>query len=255
MRTVLGIERIDEFKEVFKGKRVGLLTNPTGIDSGFNPSIALLKNKTALVALFSPEHGVRGDVQAGVHVPQYLDEIYQLPVYSLYGQTRKPTKEMLEEIDVFAIDIQDIGSRFYTYIYSMAYIMQACQEFGKTEVVFDRPNPIGGEAVEGNILDLRFRSFIGYYPIVQRHGMTIGEIAKMFNEEFGIGCNLTVIPMLNWNRKMFFEDTNLPWVFPSPNIPKVDTAFVYNATCIFEGTNVSEGRGTAVPFEIAGARG
>jgi uncharacterized protein YbbC (DUF1343 family) len=253
MRTVLGIERIDEFKEVFKGKRVGLLTNPTGIDSGFNPSIALLKNKTALVALFSPEHGVRGDVQAGVHVPQYLDEIYQLPVYSLYGQTRKPTKEMLEEIDVFAIDIQDVGSRFYTYIYSMAYIMQACQEFGKTVVVFDRPNPIGGEAVEGNILDLRFRSFIGYYPIVQRHGMTIGEIAKMFNEEFGIGCNLTVIPMLNWNRKMFFEDTNLPWVFPSPNIPKVDTAFVYNTTCIFEGTNVSEGRGTAVPFEIAGA--
>lgn len=253
MRTVLGIERIDEFKEVFIGKRVGLLTNPTGIDSRFNSSIELLKNKTTLVALFSPEHGVRGDVQAGVHISQYTDELYQLPVYSLYGQTRKPTKEMLDEIDVFAIDIQDVGSRFYTYIYSLAYIMQACKEYDKTVVVLDRPNPIGGEMVEGNILDLQFRSFIGYYPMVQRHGMTIGEIARIFNNEYEIGCNLEVIPMLNWQREMFFEDTKLPWVYPSPNLPKVDSAFVYNATCIFEGTNVSEGRGTAVPFELVGA--
>ena len=180
MRTVLGIERIDEFKEVFIGKRVGLLTNPTGIDSRFNSSIELLKNKTTLVALFSPEHGVRGDVQAGVHISQYTDELYQLPVYSLYGQTRKPTKEMLDEIDVFAIDIQDVGSRFYTYIYSLAYIMQACKEYDKTVVVLDRPNPIGGVKGGGEIFQLHVLSFIGFFFTVVRPRLTTRRVAQLF---------------------------------------------------------------------------
>lgn len=252
-QTTLGIERLDEYLYLFEGKRVGLITNPTGIDSNFKSSINLLKEKVNLVALYSPEHGVRANVQAGEHVSKYHDEIYDLPVYSLYGDTRRPNEEMLSEIDILAIDIQDVGSRFYTFIYTMAYSMDSCKKYGKEFVVFDRPNPINGVDVEGNILDLTYRSFIGYYPIVQRHGMTIAELAKMFNEEYQIGCLLHLILMKDWQRTDEFEDTNLPWVLPSPNLPTVQSAFAYNATCIFEGTNISEGRGTTSPFELFGA--
>lgn len=249
----LGIDCINKYLDVFKGKRVGLITNPTGINSKFESSIDVLKESTNLVALYSPEHGVRGNIQAGEKTESYIDERTGLPVYSLYGKTRKPTEEMMNEVDVLAIDIQDAGSRFYTYIYTMAYAMMACKEYGKSFVVFDRPNPAGCLKYEGNILDITYRSFVGYYPIVQRHGMTMCELAKMFNEEFNIGSELTLVLMEDYKRNMYYEDTSLLWVMPSPNFPSPDTAIVYNATCIFEGTNISEGRGTTIPFEVVGA--
>ena len=249
----LGIDCIDKYLNIFEGKRVGLITNPTGIRSDYVSSITTLKEKTNLVALYSPEHGVRGNIQAGEKMTSYVDEETGVVVHSLYGSTKKPTKEMMDEIDIMCIDIQDAGSRFYTYIYTMAYAMEACKENNKTFVVFDRPNPAGCKIYEGNILDLKYRSFVGYYPIVQRHGLTIGEIAKLFNEEYGIGCDLKLALMEGYTRDMYFEDTNLLWVMPSPNFPKADTAIVYNATCIFEGTNISEGRGTTIPFEVVGA--
>jgi uncharacterized protein YbbC (DUF1343 family) len=160
---------------------------------------------------------------------------------------------MLQDIDVLVIDIQDVGSRLYTYLYTMAYCMQSCAQYGKTFVVFDRPNPLGGEVVEGNLIQEGFTSFVGLYPIPYRYGLTIGETAAFFQSEFQIQCDLHVIPMSGWKRDMFYEDTGLPWILPSPNMPTVDTAFVYNSTCIFEGTNVSEGRGTTKPFEFVGA--
>ena len=252
-KTILGIERVDEFKDFFEGKRVGLITNPTGIDSNFKSSIDILLEKTNLVALFSPEHGVRASIQAGMHLPTYIDEETGLTVYSLYGKSKKPTEEMMNAIDVMTIDVQDCGSRYYTFIYTMAYCMMACAEYKKPFVVFDRPNPIGLEKVEGNILDIKYRSFVGYYPIPQRHGMTMGELAKLFNEEFGIGCELHVIEMKNYEAWMSFEDTQLPWVIPTPNMPTINTCYAYNTTCVFEGTNVAEGRGTTTPFEIVGA--
>jgi uncharacterized protein YbbC (DUF1343 family) len=207
MKTILGIERVDEFKELFEGKRVGLITNPTGIDSNFKSSIDILLEKTNLVALFSPEHGVRASIQAGMHLPTYIDEETGLTVYSLYGKSKKPTEEMMNAIDVMTIDVQDCGSRYYTFIYTMAYCMMACADYKKPFVVFDRPNPIGLDKVEGNILDIKYRSFVGYYPIPQRHGMTMGELAKLFNEEFGIGCELHVVEMKNYESWMSFEDT------------------------------------------------
>lgn len=253
-KTILGIERVDEFKEIFDNKRIGLITNPTGITGDFESSIQVLLEKTNLVALFSPEHGVRGSLQAGQKLTTYTDEETGLPVYSLYGASKKPSKEMMDALDIIAIDIQDNGSRYYTFIYTMAYCMMACAEYDKEFIVFDRPNPINGVKVEGNKLDVeKYRSFVGYYPMVQRHGMTMGELALLFNKEYGINCKLHVIPMKNWERDMDFEETGLPWVIPTPNLPNISTAYVYNATCIFEGTNVSEGRGTTTPFELVGA--
>lgn len=253
-KVILGIERIDEYKSFFDGKRVGLITNPTGITSNFVSSIDVLRDKTNLVALFSPEHGIRANIQAGMQLDTYVDDETNITVYSLYGKNKKPSKEIMDLIDVMSIDIQDNGSRYYTFIYTMAYAMMACAEFDKEFVVFDRPNPLGGDIVEGNKLDIeKYRSFVGYYEIPQRHGMTIGELAKLFNIEFKIGCKLTVIPMLNWEREMDFEQTMLPWVVPTPNIPTINTTFAYNATCIFEGTNFAEGRGTTTPFELIGA--
>ena len=252
-KVKLGIDNIENCAGLFQGKRVGLITNPTGLSSDFKSTIDILKEHTELKALYSPEHGIRGDIQAGEKVDNYIDEKSGVTVYSLYGKNKKPTYEILKDIDVLAFDIQDVGSRFYTFIYTMAYAMQSSREFGKTFVVFDRPNPIGGGDVEGNILEEEFKSFIGLYPITQRYGLTIGELAKMFNEEFKIGCDLKIIPMTGWKRNMYFEDTGLNWVMPSPNMPTINTAFVYNGTCLFEGTNISEGRGTTIPFEVVGA--
>lgn len=253
MQTVLGIDQIHKFKSFFNHKKVGLITNPTGLNHDFKSTIDILNEHTELVALYSPEHGVRGDRQAGEKVENYTDEKTGIKVYTLYGKSKKPTKEMLEEIDVLAIDIQDVGSRLYTYLYTMAYCMQSCAEYGKEFVVFDRPNPLGGEEVEGGLVKEGFTSFVGLYPIPYRYGMTIGEMASYFNEVFKINCQLTVVPMEGWRRDMDYEETGLCWVLPSPNMPTVDTAFVYNATCIFEGTNISEGRGTTKPFEFVGA--
>jgi uncharacterized protein YbbC (DUF1343 family) len=249
----LGIDQIDKYMHLFEGKRVGLITNPTGVNSELESTIDILHRKVNLVRLFSPEHGVRGDIQAGETVENYVDESTSLPVITLYGKNKKPSKEMLEDIDILAMDIQDVGSRLYTYLYTMSYCMQGCAQFGKTFVLFDRPNPIGGESVEGNMIQEGFTSFVGLHPITYRYGLTIGELAEFFNKEFHIQCDLKVIPMEGWTRSMFYEDTNLAWILPSPNMPTVDTAFVYNATCIFEGTNISEGRGTTKPFEFVGA--
>jgi len=249
----LGIERINEYSSIFAGKRVGLITNPTGMTSDFRSSIDVLKEKTNLVALFSPEHGVRGNIQAGEKLEAYFDSETGCIVHSLYGKDRKPTKEMMDGIDVLCMDIQDAGSRFYTYIYTMAYAMTACKEYDKEFVIFDRPNPASAKEFEGNILDLKFRSFVGYYPILQRYGLTIAELAKMFNTEYEINCKLHTILMKNYKREMYYPDTKLPWVMPSPNFPTPMTALVYNATCIFEGTNLSEGRGTTAPFHYVGA--
>lgn len=249
----LGIDRIDEYLHLFAGKNVGLITNQTGFNSELRSTIDILNEKTNLVALFAPEHGIRGELQAGASVSTYTDEKTGIIVYSLYGSTMKPTPTMLANIDILCIDIQDAGARFYTYVYTMSYAMEACSENGVEFLVFDRPNPASGAVVEGNILDTAYSSFIGRYPIVQRHGMTIAELAYLFNEEFDIDCDLKVILMDGWGRYMYYDDTNLPWVIPSPNFPTVDTAVLYPGTCIFEGTNLSEGRGTTVPFQVIGA--
>lgn len=247
-----GIERIDEYPALFKGKRVGLITNATGINSNYVESIFILAEKTDLKAIFSPEHGYLGQVTAGKTVSEQYDKRLGLPVYSLYGSTKKPTPAMLSGIDVLVFDIQDIGVRNYTYIYTMAYAMQAAAENGKKFVVLDRPNPIGGK-MEGPVLKKGFESFIGLYPIPYRHGLTVGELAGLFNKEFGINADLTVIPMKGWTRDMFFEDTGLPWVMTSPNIPTLDSVMGYAITGFYSGINTSNGIGTTRPFEFVGA--
>lgn len=252
----LGVDvLLDEQKHLIEGKRVGLITNPTGVDKDLNSIVDLLHNdpEVELTALYGPEHGVRGDAQAGQYVDYYIDEVTGLPVYSLYGKTRKPTPEMLENVDVLVFDIQDVGTRFYTYIYTMALAMEAAEEKGIPFIVLDRPNPLGGEKVEGPVLDPKFASFVGQYAIPLRHGMTVGELAKLFNTEFGIGAELTVVEMKKWKRKTYFDETGLPFVLPSPNMPTLDTALAYPGTALIEGTNVSEGRGTTKPFELIGA--
>ena len=251
-RLKLGIERLSEYRTIFAGKRVGLITNQTGIDAEGTPSAVLLSRSAQLTALFSPEHGIQGNEREGASIGHNADPRTGLPVYSLYGNTKRPTPEMLKDIDILCFDIQDVGARFYTYISTMAYAMEECARHKKQFVVFDRPNPIGG-AVEGNMLELEYRSFTGYFPIVQRHGMTVGELALLFNTEYGVHCDLTVIPMEGWNRETYFDELPLLWVPPSPNIPSPQTALVYAGVCLFEGTNLSVGRGTTMPFQYLGA--
>ena len=251
-RLKLGIERLSEYCTIFAGKRVGLITNQTGIDAEGTPSAVLLSRSAQLTALFSPEHGIQGNEREGASIGHSSDPRTGLPVYSLYGNTKRPTPEMLKDIDILCFDIQDVGARFYTYISTMAYAMEECARHKKQFVVFDRPNPIGG-AVEGNMLELEYRSFTGYFPIVQRHGMTVGELALLFNTEYDIHCDLTVIPMEGWNRETYFDELPLLWVPPSPNIPSPQTALVYAGVCLFEGTNLSVGRGTTMPFQYLGA--
>ncbi|WP_397269613.1 exo-beta-N-acetylmuramidase NamZ domain-containing protein [Peribacillus simplex] len=251
-----GIEvLLKEEKDVLSGKKVGLITNPTGIDSKLTSIVDLLNDDPDinLTALFGPEHGVRGDAQAGASVEYYIDEKTGLPVYSLYGKTKKPTPEMLKDVEVLVFDIQDVGTRYYTYIYTMAYAMEAAKENDIPFIVLDRPNPQGGVSVDGPVLEPEFSSFVGLYPIPLKHGMTVGELATLFNKEFKIGADLKVIKMKGWKRDMDYDETGLPFVLPSPNMPTVSTTFVYPATGLIEGTNVSEGRGTTKPFELIGA--
>ncbi len=238
-----------------RGKRIGLITNHTGIDRQGTPAIDRLaaSPELTLVALFSPEHGIRGAAAPGEEVASGRDERTGLPIYSLYGDTRKPTPEMLRGIDALVFDIQDVGARPYTYISTMALGMQAAAEAAIPFVVLDRPNPIGGVDVEGNLLDTAFASFVGMYPIPARHGMTPGELARLFNREFGIGADLTVVPVEGWRRHIWFDQTGLPWVNPSPNLRSLDAATHYPGTVFLEGTNLSEGRGTDRPFEQTGA--
>jgi uncharacterized protein YbbC (DUF1343 family) len=207
-----------------------------------------------LAALFGPHHGFRSDVQDNMIETRHgRDEGRRVPVYSLYSETREPTAEMLEGLDALVIDLQDIGARIYTFIYTMANCLIAARKHHVKAIVCDRPNPIGGIGVEGPVLLPGYESFVGQYPVPMRHGMTIGELARLFNAEFGIGAELDVIPMEGWRREMYFDATGLPWVMPSPNMPTLDTAVVYPGSVLFEGTNMSEGRGTTRPFEIVGA--
>ena len=250
----LGIDNLESDFSILSGKRVGLITNATGVDSQFNSTIDVLYKNVKLKALFAPEHGIRGAAAAGASVGTEADEKTGLPVYSLYGSTRKPTDEMLEGIDVLVYDIQDVGSRFYTYISTMEYAMQAAKEHDIAFVVLDRPNPLNGNVVQGSVLEAGHESFVGVTHIPQRYGLTIGELAGFMNTEDNIGCDLTVIKMTGWTRNMYYEDTGLAcWVLPSPNMPTIDTAVVYPGNCLFEGTNLSEGRGTTKPFETVGA--
>ncbi|MFC7392871.1 exo-beta-N-acetylmuramidase NamZ domain-containing protein [Scopulibacillus cellulosilyticus] len=252
----LGIDRLlNEKKDLLKGKRVGLITNPTGVNQKLESDVDLLFHDPdiKLVALYGPEHGVRGSAQAGEQVDKYIDEETGLPVYSLYGDTKKPTPEMLKNVDALVFDIQDVGTRYYTYISTMAYAMQAAHENHIPFIVLDRPNPIGGTHVEGPVLDPKYASFVGLYPIPIRHGMTVGELAGYLNKEYHINADLTVVKMKGWKREMSYSDTNLSWVMPSPNMPAEDTALVYPGTGLLEGTNISEGRGTTRPFELMGA--
>ncbi len=237
------------------GRRVGFITNQTAVASDGTSAIDLLHSAEnfELVALFSPEHGIRGVAAEGEAISSEVDRETGLPIYSLYGDTRKPTPEMLEGIEALVFDIQDIGSRTYTYISTMALAMEAAAEKGIPFVVLDRPNPIGGTAVEGNMLDTAFATFVGMYPIPVRHGMTVGELARLFNDRFGIDADLSVVPVAGWERDEWFDETGLPWVNPSPNIRSLEAATHYTGTVFLEGTNLSEGRGTDRPFEQTGA--
>ena len=238
---------------VVRGKRVGLITNQSGIDRQRRSTIDLLRAMPdlTLAALYSPEHGIRGT--ADTRVASSTDEKTGLPIHSLYGDTNKPTPEMLAGIDVLVYDIQDLGVRQYTYESTLALAMQAAAEQRIPIVVLDRPNPVTGTIVEGNILEPAFRSFVGIYPVLSRHGMTLGELARMYNAEQGIGAELTVVPVEGWRRAMWWDETGLPWVNPSPNIRRLDAAIHYPGAVFFEAINVSEGRGTDLPFEQIGA--
>lgn len=236
----------------FKGK-CGLITNHTGVLRNLSSTVDMLKEKCSLTALFGPEHGVRGDVQAGENITSYIDKKTGLPVYSLYGDDTSESEKALASLDTVIFDVQDVGARFYTYAYTMTDAMKLCAEHGVKFAVLDRPNPIGGIKAEGTVLDRSFSSFVGRFPTPTRCGLTIGEFALMMNETENIGCDLTVVPMEGWRREMYYDDTDLVFIQPSPNIPAVDTAFVYIGTCIFEETNISEGRGTTKPFEMIGA--
>lgn len=241
--------------DLIQGKHLGLITNPTGVNRELVSDIDLLAHATGvhLVALFGPEHGIRGSRQAGASVGSIRDPVTGVPVYSLYGKTRQPTPAMLKGVDVLVFDIQAVGARFYTYLYTMADAMKAAAAAHIPIIVLDRPNPIGGTKVQGPVLDPKFASFVGEYPIPLRYGMTIGELAELFNGEFHLGADLTVVKMRGWTRSMYYDDTPLQLVMPSPNMPTETTALVYPGMGLVEGTNVSEGRGTTRPFELAGA--
>lgn len=246
---------LDKHTALIRGKRVGLITNATGVDNRLRPTIDLLFDSKIcrLVAIFGPEHGARGEAQAGARIEHGIDAKTGVRVYSLYGGTTRPTREMLSGIDVLVYDIQDIGARYYTFISTLFHCMQAAAEAQIPFVVLDRPNPINGRDVGGNLLDMKFTSFVGIAPIPMRYGMTPGELARYFNGEFGFKADLTVVPMTGWKRNQWFDETGLPWIFPSPNIPTLESATVYPGWCLIEGTNLSEGRGTTRPFELVGA--
>jgi uncharacterized protein YbbC (DUF1343 family) len=253
----LGLEvLLEEKTALVAGARVGLICNPTTVNHQFIHAADLFHAHPSinLTALFGPQHGIRGETQDNmIEWEGFRDRRTGVMAYSLYGATRKPTAEMLADVDVLVFDVQDVGTRVYTFIYTMALAMEAAREAGKRVVVLDRPNPVGGVAVEGNTLERGHESFVGMFPIPMRHALTVGELALLFNREFGINCELEVVPMRGWRRELYFDETDAPWVIPSPNIPTLDTAVVYPGAVLIEGTTVSEGRGTTRPFELIGA--
>lgn len=249
----LGIDRLLAEPNRLHGQRVGPVLHAASFTSNGVPSLQALRPFN-LTALFGPEHGLTTVAQDMEGVAHATDAEHGLPIFSLYGDSLaslKPTRAMCDLIDVFVVDLQDIGSRYYTYIYTMAYCLQAAAEFGKKIIVCDRPNPINGLTVESALVDPGFNSFVGMYPLPVRHGMTIGELAQLFNTD--IGCDLTVIPMQGWQRKYYWDETGLAWVNPSPNMRSLHAALLYPGWCLLEGTNVSEGRGTDAPFDLCGA--
>jgi uncharacterized protein YbbC (DUF1343 family) len=253
----LGIEELlSKRVDLLRGARVGLICNQASVDHELRHSADLCRAGSAfkLNALFGPQHGIRGEAQDNmVESPHTFDAETGLPVYSLYSETREPTEAMLEEIDAFVFDMQDIGCRIYTFVYTLANCMRAAQKYGKRVVVCDRPNPIGGEKVAGNVLEPEYASFVGQFPLPTRHGMTVCELAKMFREHWGIDCELDLVLMDGWTRELWFDETDAKWVLPSPNIPTLDSATVFPGTVHLEGTQMSEGRGTTRPFELIGA--
>ena len=253
--VTLGIERLLR-SDRLRGTRIGLVANTASVDASFRHVADLVAGHSTsrLVALFGPQHGFQAEAQDNmVESPHGRDSRIGTPVYSLYSQIRKPTPEMLQDLDTLVIDLQDVGTRVYTFVYTMANCMRAAATHGIDVIVCDRPNPIGGADVEGPILQPACRSFVGQFSIPLRHGMTIGELAGLFNDAFGIGARLEVSRLEGWDRTMYQDDTGLPWIMPSPNVPTLDSAIVYPGAVLFEGTNLSEGRGTTRPFELIGA--
>lgn len=235
---------------------IGLLVHPASVNKKLNHAIDICtkSKKFKIKALFGPQHGIRGETQDNmIEWRGFIDKKTSLPVYSLYGNVRQPTPSMLKNIDVLVIDLQDIGSRYYTFIWTMDLCLQSCSKLNKSVVILDRPNPIGGHLIEGNVLNSDYTSFVGLKPLPVRHGMTIGEIANYLRNEFYPNLDLYIITIANWKRNMWFDETGLNWVLPSPNMPSPNTALVYPGMCLLEGTNISEGRGTTRPFEIFGA--
>lgn len=254
-----GLDRIGDYTHLFENKHIGIVTNHTAYSRAGRHIIDVIRDMpgVTITALFGPEHGIRGTYGTDATVHREGQPIDGIPIYNLYGNKLKPTPEMLQEVDLLVFDIQSVGARFYTYIYTMAMAMEAAAENDIPFVVLDRPNPINGVDIEGNLLQLEFATDVGLYPIPVRHGMTMGELAEMINGEGwlrnGIRAELTVVAMQNWRRDMWYDDTGLKWLPPSPNMPTLKTATVYPGLCLLEGTNVSEGRGTPTPFLIFGA--
>lgn len=248
-----GIDCIDQYDSLFQKKRLGLITSVSGVNAHLESSVEILHKRYGLSALYGPEHGVRGNVGAGDVVESDKDPYTGIPVHSLYRKdSKRLTEQMLSGVDAVIYDIQDLGIRYYTFISTMMYALEDCAAHGKELIILDRYNPLGS-AVEGNCLKDGFESFVGVYPLCMRYGMTVGELAVMVNREKNLGCRLTVIPCKGWSREMLFPQTGRVWVMPSLAMPRFETALLYGGTCLFEGTNVSEGRGTAAPFEIIGA--
>jgi uncharacterized protein YbbC (DUF1343 family) len=255
MPVTLGIDSLLASNRL-RGLRVGLVANPASVNARFEHTAdrLLARRDCSLEALFGPQHGFQADLQDNmIETPHAHDARRRVPVYSLYSETREPTAAMLSGLDVLVVDLQDIGTRVYTFIYTMANCLRAAGRLDLPVIVCDRPNPIGGVAVEGPMLEPGYESFVGLFPIPMRHGMTIGELARFFNARFGLGAALEVVRAEGWRREMYWDETGLPWVMPSPNMPTLDTAIVYPGAVLFEGTQLSEGRGTTRPFEIMGA--
>lgn len=253
----LGVERLLEGRvDQVRDARIGLVCNQASVDHRYLHVADLFHRhpRVELKVLFGPQHGIRGDLQDNmIETDHATDRLTGLPVYSLYSETREPTEKMLADVDVIVFDMQDVGCRIYTFIYTLANCMRAAARYQKKVLVCDRPNPISGAFVSGNVLEDEFASFVGQFPIPTRHGMTVGELALLFNQHFKIGADIEVIPMEGWRRELWHDDTDAPWVLPSPNMPTVETATVFPGAVHFEGTQLSEGRGTTKPFELIGA--
>ena len=254
--VVPGIEvLLTDSLSLIRGQRVGLITNHSGRDRHGTSTIDLLYHAPGvrLTALFGPEHGLRGTVEAGESVSSTIDSATGVPIYSLYGQTNAPTADMLRDVDVLVYDIQDVGARVYTYEWTMALSAVAAGKLGKKFIVLDRPDPIRGDRVDGNVLDPRFRSFVGQFPVALRYGLTPGELLRYLVGTGQVAANIAVVPMRGWHRSMWWDETKIPWVNPSPNLRSLDATLLYPGTVFFEGTNATEGRGTDKPFQLIGA--